>query len=326
MLIVSLGSTAGLRAADEELRSSLERAGASVALVQAAPPREARTLMLTDFLWARAARAAVCAWLERARAGAVIYSTTTAALFSPRPGVIRFDACAAANRPGHHGLWQRPLERKRLAAAPLLLPWSEQGLTETPTLMAVSARANTLALPVPVDPSGPPEPTRDIAAITYAANPAKKGLDRVLNAWQRVRAPGQELVVAGAELELVQEGVRIAGALPREQYRALLRRSRVFISAARREDYGIAQLEALADGCMLVSTPAPGPYAALPIARELDARLVSDDLGAALEVALGNPVPGYAARAHAAMAQFSRDTVDRRVVEELLPRLRQISA
>ena len=60
-------------------------------------------------------------------------------------------------------------------------------------------------------------------------------------------------------------------------YRALLRRARVFVTAPRREDYGIAQLEALADGCMLVTTPSPGPYAALPLARELDPRLVGED-------------------------------------------------
>ena len=52
---------------------------------------------------------------------------------------------------------------------------------------------------------------------------------------------------------------------------------------------GMAQLEALADGCLLVTTPAPGPYAALPIARELDPRLVGEDLAAALRAALDDP-------------------------------------
>ena len=53
--------------------------------------------------------------------------------------------------------------------------------------------------------------------------------------------------------------VRFTGMLPRDEYRALLRRARVFVTAPRREDYGIAQLEALADGCLLVTTPSPGP-------------------------------------------------------------------
>ncbi|MDQ3675781.1 MAG: hypothetical protein M3401_03105, partial [Actinomycetota bacterium] len=88
--------------------------------------------------------------------------------------------------------------------------------------------------------------------------------------------------------------------------------------------YGIAQLEALADGCALVTTTAPGPYAALRLARELDARLVverDDGLAAALRAALDNPLAGYAERAAAALAPFSRTRVDAVVRDELLPRL-----
>ena len=127
VLIVSLGSTQGLRTADEQLRGSLERAGASVAIAQADPPPPVRTMMLTDLAWARAARAAahkVLAAMEEAPR-AIIYSSTTAALLGPRPGAIRFDATSAGNRPGWDGLWQRPLERRRLDQAPLLLPWSQ---------------------------------------------------------------------------------------------------------------------------------------------------------------------------------------------------------
>ena len=60
-----------------------------------------------------------------------------------------------------------------------------------------------------------------------------------------------------------------------------LRRARVFVAAPRREDFGIAPLEALADGCMLVTTPAPGPVSGARPRRQLDPRLVSDDLAAA---------------------------------------------
>jgi hypothetical protein len=272
--------------------------------------------------------------LQRSPPRAIVYSSTTAALLWPRPGAIRFDAPAAGNRPGRHGLWQRPLERRRLRQAPLLLPWSEGGLREAPASARSGDRA--LVLPVPVEPSGPPEPVRDIAAITYAANPAKKGLERVLSAWRRLRAelgsggdPG-ELVVAGIsaeELELAgfalagEEGVRLVGTLSSEDYRALIRRSRVFVCAPRREDYGIAQLEALADGCLLVSTPAPGPYAALPIARQLDPRLVSEDLAGALRLALEDPPAGYAERAREALAPFGRTAADGLVADQLLPRL-----
>jgi len=193
-------------------------------------------------------------------------------------------------------------------------------------------------VPTPVEPSGPTlsADERDIAAITYAANPHKKGLDRVLAAWRAVcgelpRDGPRELVVAGvSERELCARGfelgglscVRIVGALPTAEYRGLVRRARVFVCAPRREDYGIAQLEALADGCLLVSAPAPGPYAALPLARALDPRLVSEDLQGALLAALHLEQPsGYAERALKVLAPFRRGAVDRLVKSEMLPRL-----
>jgi glycosyltransferase involved in cell wall biosynthesis len=338
VLIVSLGSTQGLRIADEELRSSLARAGASVALARALAPAPTRTLMLTDLAWARAARAAATRALgeQPSPPRAIVYSSTTAALLWPRPGAIRFDAPASGNRAGRHGLWQRPLERRRLEQAPLLLPWSEGGLDELP--MPEPYRARSLVLPVPVQFSGAPtvdvESPRDIAAITYAANPVKKGLDRVLAAWRRVRpelpaGKPAELVVAGASAAEIgragigvgaDDGVRIVGRLAPAEYRALLRRARVFVCAPRREDYGIAQLEALADGCLLVTTPAPGPYAALPAARALDPRLVSEDLEHALRVALID-LAGATVSARTQLAAFTRDAVDHLVAQQLIPRL-----
>ena len=339
VLLVSLGSTAGLRRADDELQDSLRRAGARVAIARPYPPEPLPTLMLTDLLWARAAREAAAKILEQQRlapARAVIYSSTTAALLWKRPGAIRFDATASGNRRGRHGLWQRPLERRRLRQAPLLLPWSEGGLHEAPNVRGRDERA--LVLPVPVEPSGALDAKRDIAAVTYAANPRKKGLDRVLAAWRRLRAESppadasapEELVVAGAGADELRRagfvaadepGVRVVGALVPDEFRALLRRARVFVCAPRREDYGLAQLEALVDGCQLVTTATPGPYAALPIARELDPRLVGDDLVAALTAALRDPRGDYAERSREALAPLSRESVDRTVAEQLLPRL-----
>lgn len=353
VLIVSLGSTGGLRAVDEELLGSLRRAGASARIATVPAPAPVRTLMLTDLRWALAARRTLQAELERCSPRSIVYSTTTAALLSQAPGAIRFDASAAGNRRGRHGLWQRPLERRRLLEAPLLLPQSEGALLELPSSLRQRIdEQRTLVVPVPVEPSdelhrldgavvdprnpalrakrsGAARPVRDVAAITYAANPLKKGLDRVLAAWQDVRKPGERLVVAGATsqqlrhagIEPSQEGVEFAGVLAPEDYRALLRRSRVFVCAARREDHGIAQLEALADGCVLVSTPSPGPYVALPIARELDGRLIDDDLAAALRTALDDPMPRYHEHALRALAPLRRAEVDRLVAQELLPRL-----
>jgi glycosyltransferase involved in cell wall biosynthesis len=332
VLVVSLASTTGLRTADEQLADSLRRAGASVAVAVAERPPELRTLMLTDLAWARAARAAARRGIAEYKPRAVIYSSTTAALFWPRPGAIRFDAPAAGNRAGHHGLWQRPLERRRLERSPLLLPLSVGGLAEAG--LGPEVRARALVTPLPVEPSGPPGGVRDIAAITYSGNPHKKGLDRVLAAWRKARAAAgedAELVVAGATsaelagagIDLAGEpGVRDVGRLGEDDYRALLRRARVFVCAPRREDYGQAQLEALADGCLLSTTPAPGPYAALPIARRLDAGLVEQDLAAALIRALEHPDPArYARRALTELEPLRSAPLDRLIASELLPRL-----
>jgi hypothetical protein len=316
VLLVSLGSTAGLRASDAAFAGALRRAGAHVEVVAAARRRQVRTLALTDLAWAHAARVAAVEGVARWQPRAVVYSTMGAALLWPRPGAIRYDAPAAANRPGRHGIWQRPVERRRLREAPLLVPVAEGTLAETP-----SPHAPAVVVPIAVEASPDAAAPRDIAAITYAADPWKKGLDRVLSAWAAVRRDGEELVVAGTAAPVDAVGVRVAGRLEPAAYRALLRRARVFVTAPRREDYGLAQLEALADGCVLVTTPAPGPYAALPIARELDPRLVGEDLAGALRAALDAPRAGYVEDAAAALAPFSEAAVDEVVARELLPRL-----
>ncbi len=320
VLLVSLGSTAGLRAADAALAASLYGAGARVAVAAAARPREVRTLALTDLVWARAARAAARAGIAEHAPRALLYSSTTAALLGPRTGAIRFDALAAVNRPGRHGPWQRSLEARRLRGATVLVPWAPASLEGAP-----GAHAPAVVVPVPVERSGPAAPARDLAVVTYGADARKKGLDHVLAAWAQVRRPGEELVVAGTDrlppgAEAVG-GVRAAGLLPPAEFRALLRRARIFACAPRREDFGIVQLEALADGCLLATTPAPGPYAALPIARLLDPRLVADDLAGPLRSALDAPRADYAERAAAALAAFAPAAVDRVVAEELLPAL-----
>jgi glycosyltransferase involved in cell wall biosynthesis len=285
-----------------------------------------RTFALTDLAWARAARVAAARAIAEHRPRAVLYGAMGAALLWPRPGAIRLDAPMAANRPGRHGGWQRPVERRRLREASLLVTVSAQTLAEVPP-----PHPPAVVVPIAAAASGPPAPERDIAALTYAANPAKKGLDRVLAAWARAGRPGEELWVAGVDRDDVRTmlgaagapagRVRWAGRLAPSDYRALVRRARVFVAAPRREDYGIAQLEALADGCVLVTTPAPGPYEALPIARELDPRLAGDDLAGAIRTALDAPSPGYAARAAAALERFSPAAVDEIVARDLLPAL-----
>ncbi len=325
VLVVSVDSTSGWRAAARELAQSLTRAGARVQAVAAGPVPGVRTFALTDFVQARAARAACRRGISEHRPAAVIYCSITAALLWPRPGAVWLDSIAAENRPGRHGVWQRTVERRRLARAPLVMTMSEGSLAP---LQRWGAVRDAIVVPSPVQRSGPEGPgarvPRDVAALTYAGNPEKKRLAFVLEAWQRVRRGDERLVVAGLEQSLigpVPEGVDVAGRLESDDYRALLRRARVFVAAPLREDYGIAPLEALADGCLLVTTPAPGPYAALELAKQLDSRLVDHDLAGALRTALDEPLPGYPQRAQELLRPFGRAAVDRTIAEDVLPRL-----
>jgi len=320
VLLVSLGSTGGLRAADAELAGAMRRAGARVDVRVARAQRDVRTLALTDLIWARAARAAARAGLEGPAPRAVLYSTITAALLGPTPGAIRFDAISAANRPGRHGIWQRPAERWRLRAAPLLVPWSPDGLREA----GLEGR-RAVVVPVPIQASGAAPgagfPQRDLAAITYAADPEKKGLDRVLDAWEQIRRPGESIAVCGTDRVPPGEGIQRLGRLERNDFRALLRRARAFVIAPRREDYGLVQLEALADGARLVTSEGPGPYVALELARALDPALVGDDLAGALRRAIDAGPDDYATRAAALLAPYRSQAIDRVVAERLLPAL-----
>ena len=316
ILLVSVPSTTGWRAAASELAAAFERAGAGVRVAVSAPVPRVRTFALTDYVEARAARRAVQAALAEGPVGAIVYCSMTAALLWPRPGAIWVDSVAAENRPGRHGIWQRVVERRRLEQAPLVLAMSPRALAG-----ADWYDGPAVVVPVPVERSGDFDGARDVQAVAYGANPEKKRLEHVLEGWSRARRDGERLVVAGIAGVEPRPGVEIAGRMAPEEYRALLRRARVFVAAPTREDYGIAPLEALADGCMLVTTPAPGGYPALDLARQLDPRLVSEDLAGALRAALDDPVSDYASRAAALLEPFSRAAVDRVLVRDVLPRL-----
>ncbi len=319
VLVVSLGTTSGWRAAADELARAIGRAGAKVALVSAGPVPRVRTFALTDLVEALASRRAAAAGIAAHEPRAVIYCSITAALLWPSPGAIWLDCTAHENRPGRHGIWQRSMERHRLAQSQLVMPMSQSALGP------LRDRYGGPVVPVPVEPSGPAltGAARDVAAIAYAGDPVKRRLDLILAAWARARRDGETLVVAGTDTLAPRQGVEVAGRLAPADYRALLRRARVFVAAPRREDYGIAALEALVDGCMLVSTPSPGAYVALELTRTLDRRLVAEDLAGAIRTALDDPVPDYPSRAFALLAPFRRAAVDSTIASDVLPRLMQ---
>jgi glycosyltransferase involved in cell wall biosynthesis len=342
VLMVSLGTTLGLRAADDQLVEFLRDCGLRVELVRAELSGDIRTLALTDLVQARACARAARTALAAYEPTTIIYGTTTAALLWPRPGAIRFDALAQRTRPGRHGLWQRAAERRRLAEASLLLPQSEASLAGAP-----ERRARSVVVPIAVEPAAHDQAADEavdallapLAArsehaigVTYAADPVKKGLDRVVGAWHAVRRDGEVLLIAGHGDLPAQvagaEGIVDVGRLPREVFRALVRAVGLLVTAPRREDYGLVQLEALAEGARVVTTAAPGPYAALPLVRVLWPEQVVDDpddlaaLGRAIRFAVdARPDPVESLRATQAVAPWARDAVVAELREQVVPAL-----
>ena len=103
----------------------------------------------------------------------------------------------------------------------------------------------------------------------------------------------------------------------------------MLVAGARWEDFGQAPLEALADGALLATVPTPGPFAALPLARELEPGLVASELSAgALAPCVRAAFALSPARAEVArrgarerLAPLRPEAVVSRLREEVLPRL-----
>ena len=320
-MLVSVTSTTGWGNAARRLAASLTAAGARVGIAQTGPVPEVRTFMGTDLVQALAARRTAAAALAIHRPRALVYCSITAALLWPTPGAIWLDSLAAENRPGRHGIWQRRVERRRLEQAPLVMTMSADSLAP----IDPGDRPETVLVPVAIDGPGAGEPAhdRDIDVLAYTGDPVKRRLDFILDSWRRVRRGDEQLVVTGidAPAGAATEGVRFTGRLAPDEFRSLLRRAKVFVTAPRREDFGITALEALADGATLVTTPAPGPYPALALARELDPRLVSQDIATAIRHALDEPLPGYAVRAAELVQRFGTPAVAATLRERVVPRL-----
>lgn len=333
LLLVSLGTTLGLRASDDQFAELVREAGRTVHVARPPLPREVRTMALTDFVQARAARRVARQALRRLEPRAIVYSTTTAALLWPRRGAIRFDALAQVTRNGRDGLWQRPLERRRLAQATLLLPVDERSME------GWDGRGGPRAIVTPIairpstaagDAVGSHGHER-IVAVTYGSDVHKKGLDRTLAAWARARRPGELLAVCGREDlpgGVPADGVLLAGRLPAADFRALVREAGVLVTAPRREDYGLTQIEALAEGARVVTTRAPGPYAALPVIERLWPQQVVGDTDdpAPLAQAIRRAVDAQATssdaqRAIEAAAPWQREVAARHLATTVLPAL-----
>lgn len=326
--LVSLGTTPGLRRADDALAEQLRASGLTCEVRQVAvgaTGRLRRHPAVTDLVEALAARRTARGASPRFS----IFSTVTASFLRPAPDrsyAVRFDAPAALNRAGAGGAWQRRAERRALKHARFLLPWSEQAGEAAP------GRAPRVVVPVPVAEPPADDVQRDVDALAYAGNPRKRGLDAVCAAWATVPA-GTRLVIGGIERDdglrwlrrngvAEPPGVEWRGPASHADWLAMARRARVFVNASIWEDYGISQLEALSAGAALVTVPSPGPYVALPIARRLAPELVDADLAAALRraLALGEAeLARYRAAAAAELAPYRPEAVQMLVREKVAP-------
>ena len=336
--LLSLGTTLGLRHADDALAGLLADAGLSCRVVRVrfgATGRLRRQITAIDLVEGMAARRAARATRD---ARAVIVSGATTALLLARPGVpwaVRFDSPTALNRPGWSGAWQRARERRVFRAADVLLPWGRTAAEAAEPLAAGATRMIALPVPVEARASGA---DRQPEVLAYAGWLWKRGIDILCAAWALAAPEGVRLVIGGADrAEGVAwldrcgvpepHGVEWAGAVPHDEWLARVARARAFVNASRREDHGLAQLEALAAGTPLVTVPSPGAYEALPISRSLAPELVAAEVSApALATALRAGLAlkereSYAARAGAAMEPYRRDAVLAVVRDELAPAL-----
>src|SRR3954447_7740721 len=131
--LVSLGTTPGLRNADQAFAQMAQDAGLSCDVVDVGVGKSGgvrRQSTIADFVEARAARNAAM----KIKARTIVYSTVTAALMQKPSGTyaVRFDSPAAENRPGASGAWSRRREAKVLGGADVLLPWGQAALKVIP--------------------------------------------------------------------------------------------------------------------------------------------------------------------------------------------------
>jgi glycosyltransferase involved in cell wall biosynthesis len=341
VLLVSPRTTAGWRRADDELVSALEALDVSVATCTSdyrIAGRLRRGVVSTDLAEAAAMRRSLTRALRRHRPRALVYSSPQATMLQPRRRLegataVRFDVPAAVNRRGPGTGLLHALERRALGRVRLLLPIALEPREDARA--ALDLKTPAVALPIPVELSPRASAVREPLALAYAGNPEKKGLDLVAAAWSSAPAPWR-LVVTGIDAgdgrrflrkRGVSEPERVdwAGFVDADRYDELLRRAALFVAGSRYEDYGLAQLEALAAGALLVTVPSDGPYEALRLARELAPGLVAGALSAeGLAQALGAALAvtdraGYSDRAAQLLRPYSRAELRRRLSEEVLP-------
>jgi hypothetical protein len=342
VIVVSVGATLGLAAAETEIYESLIRLGVDVRLLAAGRPWLIAAARRGGSAGEVAAmgftRIAVDRITQELRPRSFILPTSlVAAAQSPAVlsrSAVRFDSLAASSRPGWKGGIQRSLERRSLPQAKMLLPWSMRPDAHYGLKVDIPA----VPLPPSVTPGRLAGHQRERLAVHYAANPAKKGLDLAVEAWEIASLPGWTLAIVGIDgptgrAFLRSRGiseppsVNWSGRLGHDEFRRLLGSAQMYLNASRFEDFGIAQLEALSEGAILASTATGGPIDAVPLARRLDPRTVAVDQSAqrlahAIHTAAHmseRDREAYRDGARKAMAAYAPEAFDIRMRDEVLP-------
>ncbi len=341
LLQISLGTTRGLRIADNWFASLAGEAGVNVETVGVrvgASSRLRRAYPVTDLVEALAARRATASALNRLQPRALVFSTTTASLLAEDPGLpyaVRLDSPARLNRPGIRNAPLHALERRKLAKAVLVLPWSGFSAASLPP-----DAGPVVVVPPPLFIPTDPESTgsRERLAIAYTPDPKAKGLDLLCRAWALADLHDAGLEVFGVDRgralrHLRRTGVsepanvQWSGSVTPSEFHAKLARSWVFVTSARWEDFGMTQLEALALGALLVCTATEGPFEAGAIARELNPQLVAEDqsaesLASCLDEAFRlDPADADAYRggAPSRVERYRPATIAQTIAEQVLP-------
>lgn len=352
VLYVAAGTTPGHRRADAAMLSALARCGVSSAAVTGSfrPPgrlndRIYGSTIATDTYQGLGLTWATHKAKTRYVPRAIMFAVTPAALYQPpatlrTPYAIRFDAPTQLSRVGRRFALEHLLERRRFAAAKVLVPTALEVDPAIERLLPPAVK--TVPLPIPIEHLGAPD-DREPIVVAYAGSPAKKGLHVIAGAWRRASTGDHRLVITGISREAgvrflarhgidEPEGVQWRGLIGHAEFRELTRRADIYLAASSYEDYGIAQLEALSDGALLVTVPSRGPFAALPVARRLAPELVAADrsahsLAQALTAALALSEAErrrYRREAAALVSGHSAAVLEDRLRGEVLPRLLEV--
>jgi glycosyltransferase involved in cell wall biosynthesis len=333
VLLISPAGTGGWRTNEAGLTEALSEQGVDAEVRRVGLGRFERfrhPWATGSLIVAWAARRELKRGLRQGKRGAVIAVNSTAAMLFPfrrlrRLGVrvaIRIDCPASEQFPGGSHALHRRLERRALGVADLVLTMGPQS-----TRLVRPLARQTVEVPLGVAISSPAAPADPPVLVAYAGQPEFKGLDLIIRSWAELGArrgkatlviTGVDAVDAGAFLKrhgvAEPEGVRWAGVLPRAEHDALVAGATAFVSASRLEGYGIAQIEALAAGVPLVTTPSLGVYEAEPLARQLAPELCAEPAALADAIAAALQLPSdrrteYARRAAGLLAPYAKDRV-----------------